>query len=144
MADTLTDSSGGALTAADWKDCGSFYRLDMIYTDTDGNGTTGIDIPIIYSSIDNLRWTSFVGGYIEMFTTNPGATAPTDNYDITIKKKTSEVDVFQGGLQNRDTANTETGWPLLGYEHPDDTLQLVVENNSQANATVGVSLYVLK
>lgn len=41
--------------------------------------------------------------------TDPGATAPTDNYDIAITDEES-VDVLAGcsaGLGNRDTANTE-------------------------------------
>lgn len=38
--------------------------------------------------------------------TNPGGTAPTDNYDIVLNDSDS-LDVLQGVGANRDTANTE-------------------------------------
>lgn len=47
--------------------------------------------------------------------TNPGATAPTDNYDIAITDEES-LDVLTGvqsTLANRDTANTEVAYFLL-------------------------------
>jgi hypothetical protein len=145
-ADTLTNADGAALSASDWVDLGpgeQVYVLTMIYTDTDGNGTTGIDIPIISGT--GVQANRFQAGYIEMATTVPDDTdAPTALYDIKIIKKTSGVDVFQGGLQNRSATDAETAWPLRGFEHPDDTLQLVVENQAVAGAVVMITLYVVR
>lgn len=42
--------------------------------------------------------------------TNPGAAAPTDNYDITLIDEDG-LDVAEGLLANRDTANSEAVYP---------------------------------
>lgn len=67
-------------------------------------------------------WTSATGGAATLATTgsyfgevlalvtDPGATAPTDNYDITITD-TDGYDVMQGAGANRDTTNMETAVP---------------------------------
>lgn len=67
-------------------------------------------------------WTSTAGGAAALATTkrffgqvlalvtDPGSTAPTDNYDITITDDDS-YDVMQGAGADRDTANTETAVP---------------------------------
>lgn len=49
-------------------------------------------------------------GEVLALVTDPGATAPTDNYDITITDADG-YDVLQGAGANRDTANTETAVP---------------------------------
>jgi len=51
-------------------------------------------------------------GEILRITTNPGATAPTDLYDVTILDE-DLVDVALGTLANRSTANTETVYPTV-------------------------------
>ena len=67
-------------------------------------------------------WTSSAGGAADLVTagsyagrvialvTDPGSTAPDDNYDITITDAEG-YDVMQGAGANRDTANTETAVP---------------------------------
>lgn len=67
-------------------------------------------------------WTSAVGGAADLVTagnyagdvvslvTDPGAAAPTDNYDVTITDAEG-YDVLQGAGANRDTANTEQAAP---------------------------------
>ena len=45
-------------------------------------------------------------GALLFFVTDPGATAPTDNYDIVITDNNS-VDVLAGAGANRDTSTTE-------------------------------------
>lgn len=45
-------------------------------------------------------------GKCELLTTDPGSTAPTDDYDITITDSDG-VDVLGGGGTDRDAANTE-------------------------------------
>jgi hypothetical protein len=50
--------------------------------------------------------TNAYDGKVELVTTDPHATAPTDNYDITLTDANG-VDVLAGAGANRDTANTE-------------------------------------
>jgi hypothetical protein len=49
-------------------------------------------------------------GEVLALVTDPGATAPTDNYDLTFPD-VEGYDVMQGAGANRDTANTETAVP---------------------------------
>lgn len=51
-----------------------------------------------------------VDGYVVGAVTNPGATAPQDNYDITVTDGDG-CDVFGAALNNRDTANSEYAIP---------------------------------
>ena len=51
-------------------------------------------------------------GLIDRIVTVPSpAAAPTDNYDITLVDAW-DYDVLEGEGANRDTANTETAWPI--------------------------------
>lgn len=52
-----------------------------------------------------------ISGYIVKVITNPGSTAPTDNYDITLTNSDG-IDVVHGELANRDTANSEEIVPV--------------------------------
>jgi hypothetical protein len=53
------------------------------------------------------------GKYVTLVVTDPdGTSAPTDDYDITIKD-TNGVDIVGGALANRDTANTEQTMPAI-------------------------------
>ena len=55
-----------------------------------------------------------LNGFLVKALTNPGSTAPTDNYGIAIgDSNDSSVDVLAGALANRDTANTEIAYPLV-------------------------------
>jgi hypothetical protein len=56
--------------------------------------------------------TKFLSGQVVRFVTNPGATAPTDNYDIVINDGDG-VDIAAGCLANRDTANSEQAVPIV-------------------------------
>lgn len=80
--------------------------------------------------------------------TNPGSTAPTDNYDITITDEDG-VDIFGGSLANRDTANSEQARPAiatLGGERLVDgsILTFNLTNNSVASATGVCKVYFIK
>lgn len=50
-------------------------------------------------------------GQLLKFVTNPGAVAPSDNYDITLVDEDG-LDVAQGLLANRDTTNSEEVYPF--------------------------------
>lgn len=86
----------------------------------------------------------FEGRLLEL-TTNPGATAPTDNYDITLVDAEG-IDRLQGVGLNRDTANTESAIPVYSGStiHPvvsrSDVLTLTFANQSVNSATGRVIL----
>lgn len=66
--------------------------------------------------------------------TNPGAVAPTDNWDATLPDGDG-FDRFNGALANRDTATTE--YAAIGLPvSPDDTLTLTIAGNSVNSATI--------
>lgn len=50
-------------------------------------------------------------GFLLKVVTDPGAAAPTDDYDITLMQ--DGVDMAGGILANRDTANTEIAYGLV-------------------------------
>lgn len=78
--------------------------------------------------------------------TNPGTTAPTDDYDIAITDAEG-LDVLRGVGANRDTANTEVAAIVFSSTsvHPvvddTDTLTLAITNNSVNSATIVIVLY---
>lgn len=51
-------------------------------------------------------------GEVLRIVTNPGSTAPTVNYDVTILDEDS-VDIALGTLANRHNSNTETVYPTV-------------------------------
>jgi hypothetical protein len=79
-------------------------------------------------------------GRLAELTTDPGAVAPTDNYDITLVDANA-VDRLQGVGANRDTANTETAPVVYASStiHPPiglwDVLTLKLANNAVHSAT---------
>lgn len=86
---------------------------------------------------------AFMEGYwIYWVETNPGATAPTDNYDITMLSS-GGADMFRSKLLNRDEANTEV---VKGLNIPCDgtALTIVVSNNLVNSATGTIKLYLTR
>lgn len=79
-------------------------------------------------------------GYLIQAVTNPGATAPTDNYDITLVHAEGG-DLAAGGLVDRDTANSEVKVfdpaPFL-----EGTVTFTLANNAVNSATGRLILYV--
>ena len=96
---------------------------DVLEGDTATDGTIVIErIKRIGRRIISLAWTCTAGGAVTAnitalsgtlmrVVTNPGATAPTDDYDITLKDQDG-LDILAGGGANRDTANTEEFTPF--------------------------------
>lgn len=73
----------------------------------------------------------YKGAYLYRVITDPGATSPTDDYDIVINDAYG-YDIMEGALANRDEANTETvevTIPVYGQ------LTAVFTNNSVNSAT---------
>lgn len=86
-------------------------------------------------------------GYVFLVVTNPGSTAPTDNYDIVLNDADG-IDVMGGMLANRDTSTSEQAVPkidstnsIYGPRYVGSTLTLVITNNSVNSAGTVVSVY---
>ena len=85
-------------------------------------------------------------GQLLSLKTNPGATAPTDNYDITIEDGDA-IDVLQGVGANRDTSNSEQAAIVQAtsvnpWIHRGETLTFKVANQSVNNAIIVARLLV--
>jgi len=65
-------------------------------------------------------------GYIRKIVTNPGATAPTDNYDITLLDADG-IDVAAGSLLDRDTTTSEAVVPAAPI-YIDSEITLTIAN----------------
>ena len=84
------------------------------------------------------------GKVIYMVVTDPGATSPTDNYDITLTDS-NLADVMGGALSNRDEATTEQAMPLVGGAYQPrkvfGSLVLSIANNGVDSATGTIIIY---
>jgi len=111
---------------------GNFGRIVATCTADASNGTyPATNLPAFAGRLMSLR-------------TNPGATAPTDNYDVTLVDADS-LDRLQGVGANRDEANSEEA--LIVYSgtsiHPaccDEKLTLTVAGNSVNSAVTVITL----
>ena len=87
-----------------------------------------------------------IGGRIVALETNPGGTAPTDNYDIALTDAEGD-DVLQTLGANRDTANTEkvaivySGTSLHPIVAGEDVLTLAITNNSVNSAGIVIRIF---
>ena len=115
-------------------------------------GTVTITYPVSHLPIKMVEWTwvsdasgdvsgtdtGELNGMALRWVTNPGSTAPTDDYDITVLDEDG-VDIASGGLGNRDTSDSEQFIPG-GDADPgaafNGKLSLVVSN--AGNAKEGV------
>jgi len=85
-------------------------------------------------------------GYCVKAITNPGATAPTDNYDIALgDPEDSALDALAGALQNRDTTTTEQAQPVITSAQTPvllaGTYTLSVSGNAVNSATGRIIFY---
>lgn len=89
-----------------------------------------------------------LNGFLIKAVTNPGSTAPTDNWDIALEDPDdSALDAAATLLNNRDTATTEQVYPLIsGAATPiflAGTYGLAISGNSVNSATGVVILYLV-
>lgn len=82
--------------------------------------------------------------------TNPGSTAPTDDYDIVVNTA-GGADLLGGAGANRDTANTEIAYPTVDATTGqkacvpiNGALSLVLSGNSVNNATTVIKLFLTR
>lgn len=96
-------------------------------------------------SVPSAQTADTITGYVLLGETNPGAAAPTDNYDIVVTNEEG-TDIFGGELMNRDTANNEQAVPLVGNAYGprfvNSKLTMTLTNNSVNSATGRLILYV--
>ena len=87
-----------------------------------------------------------IDGQIICVDTNPGSTAPANNYDVSLKNEHG-IDVFHGYLDNRHGTNSERAWILFGVTEkvpifpPVEgclTLDLLQVTNANANGRIDV------
>jgi hypothetical protein len=87
-------------------------------------------------------------GYILKMVTDPGATAPTDDYDITLIDATTGADLMGGEGANRDTANSEEAAPKIGNAYAANfapvAFTMTLTGNSANSATGTVYVYIAK
>lgn len=84
---------------------------------------------------------SDVDGYLMLVVTDPGSTAPTDNYDITLVDS-NNMDVMGDNLLNRDTSNSEQASPSETPRYVNGDLTMNITNNAVNSATLTVTLYI--
>lgn len=84
------------------------------------------------------------GGRLLQIATDPGATAPQDNYDIALTEDNG-ADLLLGVGANRDTSNSEVAVIESNGAHAvyagTDTLTLAITNNNVNSAIVVIKLY---
>jgi hypothetical protein len=93
-----------------------------------------------------LAETDVLGYFLCSMETNPGSTAPTDDYDIVVNTA-GGADLLGGAGANRDQTNTEIAYPTIdstsgqkGCVPVNSALSLVLSGNSVNNATVAIKL----
>ncbi len=86
-----------------------------------------------------------INGWILLVETDPGSTAPTPDYDITIKNDNG-YDLMGGALTNRHTTATERTRPLIGsvYEPVETVGKLTISVSAAGNSkTAEIIIYYL-
>lgn len=104
--------------------------------------TAHTDGTVTSESFTENGFTQDIPANIQYAVTDPGSTAPTDNYDITITDASGN-DVFGGELTNRDTTTSESAEPAIPYIRVNlKDLNFNLSGNSQNGATGTVKIYV--
>ena len=85
-----------------------------------------------------------IGGRLLQIATDPGSTAPQDNYDIAITEG-GGADLLLGVGANRDTSNSEVAVIESNGTHAvyagTDTLTIAITNNNVNSAGITIKLY---
>jgi len=135
-----TASAVGTLEDTVYHVAGDLYVMRLTWT----AGAGGV--------FDDATTSSVISGLVGVVVTNPGSTAPTDNYDIYLYD-VDGVDFMGGTLANRDTAETEQVLPKV---HADGTYTIFgsrpvygkvlvrVSNNSVVSATGVIRIFFTK
>jgi hypothetical protein len=95
------------------------------------------------ATVPTLAITDYKGFWITKVVTNPGATAPTADYDIT-GIDADGADIFNGELLNRSAASTETVIPLDFIQIGNGGFTLTIANNLVNSAVGTIRLFLNK
>ncbi len=101
---------------------------------------------VVPATSTGSTWPKDRAGCIAKVVTNPGSTAPTDNYDITLTDGDG-VDLMGGELANRDTANSEVAVPkidtVFGCVVVTDPFTMTITNQSVNAGNGEVIVYII-
>ena len=117
-----------------------YGRMQVITLTCTGDASDG--------SFPATALTNKFSGTLLALETNPGATAPTANYDIVLNDGGGH-DVLEGVGANRHTTSTEkvpivySGTGTHPMVHSSDTLTWTITNNSVNSAIVVAKIYIL-
>jgi len=120
----------------------------QVWSRRDQTGMNSVTVTMTASSAtagySDVTLSREIKGIVLLAQTNPGAVAPTDNYDIVVNNEDS-LDIFGGALANRDSTNTEWTMPLLNGNYTgvpvDGQLTIQTSNNSVNSAVIEFILY---
>ena len=125
----------------------SITKLDMIRVVTFSWTADASDGSVPSTTVSAAITQQIAGWNCFLCVTNPGSTAPTDNYDIVVNDADG-VDIFGGKLNNRDTATSEQAVPLVGGAYMTrpvtGAITMVLTNNSVNSATGTLQLFFSK
>jgi hypothetical protein len=82
-----------------------------------------------------------LNGFIYAIQTDPGATAPTDNYDVYLRDYTTGVSLLGTSLENRDTVNSELVVPSVPV-YTAGAVGFSLSGNTNIDAVGDVYIYV--
>lgn len=125
--------AAGTLTSnpSDWTQLSASIWKKTIAWQDDTNGTTG-----------TIAVQSFLrGSVLWQILTDPGATAPTDNYDVYLK--ISGADLLGAAGENRDTTTSEYAYPADKSPIVDGNITFQLSGNSVNNAVGTVTIYLM-
>ena len=128
--------AGSSVTQAVTTEVDHIKVVTLTCTADDGDGS-------FPSTVLTVLPRNGIGGRLVQMITDPGGTAPQENYDIVLTN--GGADMLLGGGANRDTANTEIAFIESNGAHPiyagTDTLTLALTGNNVNDATVVIKLY---
>ena len=111
-----------------------FNDSDVEITTVTVTGTTG-----------SYQVEAEICGFLSFVMTDPGATAPDDNYDVVITDD-DVVDIMGGELANRDTSTSEQAMPKMGNSYGPRFVcgypTITISNQATADAIMGFKFYV--
>jgi len=129
------DSYVPTLTYGDAKidrhDLGSMQVIDISITAEGAGGDAG--------KVSDLVLPFAVDGLVYQVETDPGGTAPTADYDLTLTS--GGLDIMGGSLADRSNTLTQRAFPATGSQATRGSLTLTVANQSVASATFSVRIY---
>jgi hypothetical protein len=98
-------------------------------------------------SVDSVATPFDIDGWVFLATTNPGATAPTDEYSLALNDSEG-IDVFGGELETRSESNSEQAAPKIGNTYGarfvSGPLTIAVSGNSVSGALIALKVYFIR